>query len=425
MSAAVTIAEKLLSVAPGGEIGTDVTVRNDGSVVDEFTIEVLGEPGAYATIEPPVIRLFPGSEQSVRVTFRPPRDHTTAGGAQPFGVRATPKEDPAGLATDEGVLSVEHFADVVAELVPRTVRGRRSARTELAIDDRGNQPLDLVVEGADPEGSVQVEVDPPRITMDPGTATFLKVKVQPSRSFWRGPPKTHPFQVAISREGEAPLIVDGSMVQDPLVPKWFWKALLLLLALLLLALLLWHFLLKPKIEAEARTAAQAAAAKEVAEAVKAAEAAGGGSPAGGSSGGPAGGEEATTTTVAPTTTTTTAPAKAPTPTDFRLVANTSKTRTVQRDFGSTKQKFSLTDIVLQNPAGDSGTLTILRGSDVVLVLNLDNFRDLDYHYVAPIVFDKVPLSMRVDCTRGGSANGGPPAAECTPAASISGYVEGP
>ena len=48
---------------------------------------------------------------------------------------------------------------------------------------------------------------------------------------------------------------------------------------------------------------------------------------------------------------------------------------------------SVTDLLLQNPDGDSGTVTVLRGDEVVYEARLENFRDLDLHLVAPIVVE--------------------------------------
>jgi hypothetical protein len=59
----------------------------------------------------------------------------------------------------------------------------------------------------------------------------------------------------------------------------------------------------------------------------------------------------------------------------------------------------LTDIVLENPAGEKGTLSVQRNGTTLLALSLENFRDLDYHFVAPPLFkagDK--LELKGDCT---------------------------
>ena len=46
----------------------------------------------------------------------------------------------------------------------------------------------------------------------------------------------------------------------------------------------------------------------------------------------------------------------------------------------------ITDLVFSNPAAESGPLQLRRNDDELLVLRLENFRDLDFHFVTPIVF---------------------------------------
>jgi hypothetical protein len=45
---------------------------------------------------------------------------------------------------------------------------------------------------------------------------------------------------------------------------------------------------------------------------------------------------------------------------------------------------TLTDLVFENPDGNSGVIQLKRGSAVLLNLRLENFRDLDFHFVTPI-----------------------------------------
>ena len=61
--------------------------------------------------------------------------------------------------------------------------------------------------------------------------------------------------------------------------------------------------------------------------------------------------------------------------------STARTRTARR---STKV-FYLTDLVFANPSGRAGTIELRRGPLDLVTLRLENFRDLDFHYVTPIV----------------------------------------
>jgi hypothetical protein len=86
----------------------------------------------------------------------------------------------------------------------------------------------------------------------------------------------------------------------------------------------------------------------------------------------------------------------------------------------------VTDLVFSNPTGAAGDLTLERttpsGTTQLMVLRLENFRDLDFHFVTPITvrIDET-LALVANCTT--SPTG--PAAACTPAVFYSGYVQAP
>ena len=75
--------------------------------------------------------------------------------------------------------------------------------------------------------------------------------------------------------------------------------------------------------------------------------------------------------------------------------------------------FYLTDLVFANPSGKAGTMKLKRGSLDLVTLRLQNFRDLDFHYVTPIVIqpDDV-LTLVVKCDGGGT---------CDPSVYFSGF----
>jgi hypothetical protein len=67
---------------------------------------------------------------------------------------------------------------------------------------------------------------------------------------------------------------------------------------------------------------------------------------------------------------------------------------------------SITDVVLSNPNGDSGTIELRQNGKALLSFQLANFRDQDYHFVAPLTFNAGDtVQLFVTCTQVGS---GPP-----------------
>ncbi|HEV2783972.1 MAG TPA: hypothetical protein VGX25_31680, partial [Actinophytocola sp.] len=152
MGATATLSATSLAVAGGQQATCEVAVRNSGMVVDQFVIEVVGEPGNWATAEPPVVNLLPGEATTVTVRFAPPRSADVVAGPAPFGIRVSSQEDPAGSVVEEGVIDVAPFADLTAEVVPPKVEAAARAKYKIAIDNRGNYPIAVQLAAAAPEG---------------------------------------------------------------------------------------------------------------------------------------------------------------------------------------------------------------------------------------------------------------------------------
>lgn len=392
-----------LTVAPGDQTTCTVQVRNTGSVVDEYTFEVVGQASSWATIDPPRLTLYPGTEGTATVRFAPPRLTEVSAGQVPFGIRVASREDPTSTSVEEGVLNVQPFVDAFAELVPRTAHGRMRATYELAVDNRGNRRINAPLSTFDPDNVLQFRLEPPTLVVEPGTAAFAKVRVRPRNMFWRGHPQTKTFQVSAQPDGLPPLVADGALLQESLLPDWLPRAAMAALGVLALLLVVWLVALKPNIQGfvkkKVNQGLQKPAPETQAVIQKAADA---------------------------------AVDKRLNPLEkngqIQLTLNTglkgdpyAKRLTttgsgIASDVVPDNEVLQITDIVLENPPSDDrGTLTIQRDGIVLMSVALENFRDLDYHFVAPIVFKaRDKLEMVVNVT---SCNG-----ICQPAIYYSGYM---
>jgi hypothetical protein len=406
MAATATLASKAVTVTPGGEAVSEVRVRNSGTVVDQFTLEVLGDASAWAIVEPAVVPLFPGAEAVARIKFKPPKSPSVPARAIPFAVRVKSREDARTSLVEEGVVEVGPFNDTFAEITPRTAKGSSRARAQLALDNRGNVRINARLTAADPDRKLNFTITPPALTAESGTVSFASIRMSPRQRFLTGPPKINPYKVHVHQDGLPTISLDGTMQQEGLIPPWLLPALIGLAALLLVLVVLWFVLLKPSISSAAKDAvapqvqtAQSAAVKaQIAAnnaAIKAPAAAGGG---GGVTGvNPFGGDAYAA----------------------RLSGNTSLT--IPSNGG-----LSVTDLVFENPNGYSGNLQLsrfnaLKNQDqLLLTLKLDNFRDLDFHFVTPLTFqpnDKIELSC--------SPNPQPDGSSCDASVYYSGYFKNP
>jgi hypothetical protein len=414
VGASITLTATAIAVEPGGEASLDFKLRNTGTVVDEFSLNILGDASGWATVQPPTMSLFPGAEESGKVTFRPPRSADPPAGAMPFGFHALSREDPDNSTVEEGVIDVAAFLDPFAELVPRTSRGSRSATHDLAVDNRGNTRLNADIEASDADRLLRFDVRPPGIVVEPGMAGFAKVGVKPAKRFWRGTAKTRPFQLIIRPEGVAPVSLDGTLVQEAILPPWLGRALVALIGLIILAVLIWFLFLKPSIES-AVSEAVASPIADLRDDVNGALDAAGLPTMGPDDGGATDGEPTPTPEATPVPGSSATPEPTPgtptipglgTPVDGRLVGGSPP-------FSPDGTLF-ITDLVFSNPSGHAGTLTLSRDSTDLIDLRLENFRDLDFHFVTPIVVPEGSnLVLDLSCTDA------PP---CDPAVLYSGYL---
>ena len=145
-------------------------------------------------------------------------------------------------------------------------------------------------------------------------------------------------------------------------------------------------------------------------------------PAGGGGGGGGGGGATTTTTTTAPTTATTIPAGTASgsafgaPFDIRLEVQTGTAPSAAYSV-PTGQTFALTDIVFQNPQGDTGRLLLKRNDTVLLEISLENFRLHDLHTISPYIFNSgQTLTIAITCTAPG-----PGASQCDDSASLSGF----
>ncbi|MCX4675645.1 hypothetical protein OG413_10045 [Streptomyces sp. NBC_01433] len=427
MSLTASLDESSVTAAPGEDTALPLRVLNSGQTVEEYRFEVVGACAAWSAVEPAVLSLYPGDSRTVSLMLRPPRDSTVLAGETPFGIRVVPTSEPDGTVVPEGRVTVLPFTETTAELVPRSSHGSRGGRHQFAVDNRGNTPVTVRL-GAQPGSELaRVAFAVPELQVAPGQAEFGKLRVRPAKRMWRGTPVTHPFQVfaapqvAEGQEPVEPVLVDGSYQQEPILPRWLPRALITAAVLLIALVGLWYALLRPAVKSAAREAVtpeavRSAVAADKSKAPVQGDTSGAGSGGGDSAGAGTGGSTSKPSpSPSPGAAGDSAASAAPTSAQVRVrdaVGGGSNTSTaLQVPDGHT---FQLTDIVVQNPQGDAGTVTVSAGKDNrVLSLGLENFRDSDYHFVTPIL---VPaggkVTMTIDCRKVGKPVGAPAPTRC-------------
>jgi hypothetical protein len=439
-------ADEALAVEPGRNATTELTLVNTGTIVEQFTILLLGDVAPWTQSDPPVVSLFPGAQQVVTLRFAPPRAFDVPSGPVPFGVKVIPSNEPEESVTEEGLITVGSFTDVGAELVPRVATARLAGHQKLAVDSRGNVPLAVVVSAIDASDALKFQFRPQKLTTAPGEARHIRVRIKPRRLFWKGHPQQKPYQVQVAPEGERPLVLEGALTQKAVLPKWF----LPLLGILAALLLLWFLVLRPIVHNDAVNASktalavQAAQTKALANQVNAANQTAKQASATAAAAAALAAHKplpttttstttttvvkaivkngktipttstSTTSTTAGTSSTTTATTLAPQPTVAQVdneiaVVAPANGGTVSKSLSSpmgAKSTLKITDLVIQNVAGQPGLASVQRSPSTadaprtLLIENLGTLTDQEYHFDGnPLVLNPgQTLTLAVTCT---------------------------
>ncbi|MGC4949181.1 hydrolytic protein [Streptomyces sp. DT224] len=424
-----------VTVSPGAEATTTLTVRNDGDIVEAYTLDVVGDCAAWTTVEPARVSLYPGTSETVTVRFAPPRSHEVRAGEKPLGIRVLPAEHPESVAVPEMTVVVEPFHELRARLEPGRRRGWLGARFRTVVQNRGNAPTEVSLGARQPGEELRLAFTPERRKLEPGESAEAGLKVRARKLIWFGAPAAWPFEVVAGepedagaegpREGR-PEPLPGEFAQLPLFPKW----LLILLAAVLALLLAWFALVRPAVRSTAKEAGAKAAQEENRQPAQGGSASGGGQQepqgkgqgAGGAegSGGATGGSGSAGSTGSTGGTGSAGGQQSSQTIDVQTGAGGRKTGTYVVPEGKT---FGVTDIVVANFQGDEGLLTISFGQRKITTIALETFRNQDYHWVTPIqIPEKAAVTVSVTCAKPGTPATGKQASGCHQVLNVSGVL---
>ncbi len=435
MSVSASLDESTVTLEPGSEAALPVQVLNSGTTVEEVRFEVIGPCAGWATVEPESLSLYPGASGAATITLHPPRSSAVMPGETPLGLRVVPTSDVGATVVPERSVQILPFTDVTSEIVPRASHSAWRGRHEVAVDNRGNTHTSIGLEAREETERARLVFEPEELNVPPGEAKFAKLRVRPVNRVWRGAPVTHPFQVLVTQQslGEGsdppmPVVLDGTYEQEAILPRWLPRV--LIAAVLLVGLLagLWYGLLRPTVRSAAKEAITPEAIND-AQAQRSTQGADGGSSEGGganggasgsggqSSGQNGGGENGSGSGGAGS--------------GVPKSANTTQVKDSVGGGATDKtaytvpegQTFELTDIVVQNPQGDSGTVVVSSEDGQVLDLALENFRDSDYHFVTPIqIASGGKITISITCREVGKPVKAPKPSQCSESLFVGGTL---
>jgi hypothetical protein len=231
----ISVARGHFSIEPGREESCQVRVRNRGTIVEQFALELVGDDVTWAVVEPGRLNVYPGTDMSATIWLRPPRTAGTLAGSHRFVVRATSTNDPTVTAEAELLVDLAVFHAMSAQLDPHGSRARwwwRPTLHALKVHNSGNALLAATITASDPENALSFRLVPGRIRVAPGVEEVAQIRVRPRRPLWFGAPRVNSFSLEVVGEGREGAYVEGQdggrvegqLTQLPLIPRWLVRA---------------------------------------------------------------------------------------------------------------------------------------------------------------------------------------------------------
>lgn len=222
----VTIDSQHLQATPGQPATIDVGIYNAGQIVDEITVTVLGLEQSWVSYEPPRLSLLPDSTGRVRITVAIPAEAPVAEGRRVIGIKVTSVGASGSSWVEEMTVDIGRVSGATLRADPQLVRGGRTAKFHVDVDNRGNHPLDLVLDGSDPERVVDFRFTPGRLRVPPHGTGFARAVASAPRAF-TGHETQRPLTVRGTGDGteltaqltfsQRPWISRGVLMAVPLV----------------------------------------------------------------------------------------------------------------------------------------------------------------------------------------------------------------
>ncbi len=392
MSVTASFQPDRIHATPGETAALALHLQNNTDAERMVTLRAGGSLAAQTVLQSETIYLDPKEHFEVAVIVD--ANTSLVAGAHDCVIEVTDDTETSSAAATVEIDSTEAWT---ARLEPQRSTSPVVGRHKVAIENRGNVPVmvELLPAAA---ADVVAEIAAPAVNVEPGSNAKVELRLVPHARFWNGPSVEHPFTLTVTGSNGERSELEGVYEQGPRFRPWFLPALAGAAGALLLGTLAWFTLLKPSVEniardeaAELDAAQQEVLDQRVAEIEAAANEA----------------------------------AELPlgSPTDLRLTATaapaTSSTEAVDFDRSGSGRLLSITDVIFQNPTGAVGRVELIRGDDVLLDQEMANFRDLDFHLVAPLQVESGDsIALRVTCE-----TPGPTTEECEVAATISGFVD--
>jgi phosphate transport system substrate-binding protein len=204
-----------LRVAPGQIASTSLTILNKGEEEDYFQVRVEGVPREWLRASLSDIRLAPGHQREVTLSFIPPRSYESRAGSYSLTVRVSSRNAPHRVAEVEATLNVTPFTQYQGELKPRKIQGGKVGR--LAVANQGNMTRSFRLTWQDLAHELAFEPEQAELHVEAGQVAEIEFQAARRNRRLLGASEDR-FEVKISSKDGQVQRVTGEVVGKGLIP---------------------------------------------------------------------------------------------------------------------------------------------------------------------------------------------------------------
>jgi hypothetical protein len=213
----LSVAATRVAMSAGEEATVDLTIRNTGRNVDRVDFDIEGIHGGWSVVEPGTVNLLPDESAVARLMVRPPRDATVPAGTHLLVIHARSTIESSVDAEQRVTVEVAAFDDLRMRMTPPTSRGTTEALYRVIVENAGNHPVSVTLDGRDRDGAgdLSVTIDPSIVHLQGGAGAAATVTARPARPITDDAARPRPFQVVAQADGHTETVLDGVMIHEP------------------------------------------------------------------------------------------------------------------------------------------------------------------------------------------------------------------
>jgi hypothetical protein len=182
----VEAAPSYVEVGPGQPVELVVTVANTGTLIDAYSVQVLGVDAQWVTCEPSRLPLFPDESGTCAVTIDLPAGFPA--GDRHLAVQVRSENEAIGFGLAQVALTVLSAPTMTLRVEPTNVIGGKHTTFSMIVHNGGNAPLDLLPDAVDPEDEARFLFTPTTLHLGPDDREVVEAEIWGRRP-WVGHPK--------------------------------------------------------------------------------------------------------------------------------------------------------------------------------------------------------------------------------------------